>query len=58
LGQAPSESRPEIFFFFQLIPCHHTLYVTSSLTRKWICLLRRCLTFRQMYVRIAHIACY
>jgi hypothetical protein len=26
-------------FFFQVIPCSHSPYVTSSLTRRWVCLL-------------------
>jgi hypothetical protein len=39
--QAPSGSRQEIFF--QLSPCGHSPYVTSSLTRRWVCLLWICL---------------
>jgi hypothetical protein len=36
---APWESRPE-FFFLQLNTCIHSPYVTSSLTRGRVCLLR------------------
>jgi hypothetical protein len=47
--QAPWDSRPQIFF--QLNPCGHRPYVTSSLTRRWVCcLLWICLAFRQAYV--------
>jgi hypothetical protein len=42
--QAPGSSRPEIFFL-QLNPCSHSPYVTSSLTRGWVCLLWIGLTF-------------
>jgi hypothetical protein len=31
-------------------PCGNSPYVTSSLTRRWGCLLWRCLAFRQLYV--------
>jgi hypothetical protein len=41
---------PLTYFFFQLNPCSHSPYVTSSLTRGWVCLLWVCLTFRQVYV--------
>jgi hypothetical protein len=34
----------------QVNPCGHSPYVTSSLTRSWVCVLRICLAFRQMYV--------
>jgi hypothetical protein len=37
--QAPWGSWAE-FFFLQLNPCSHSAYVTSSLTRGWVCLLR------------------
>jgi hypothetical protein len=33
--RAPRESRPE--FFSQSIPCGHSPYITSSLTRGWVC---------------------
>jgi hypothetical protein len=46
--QAPWNWRPEIFF--QLNPCGNSLYVTSSLTRRWVCLLWIYLIFRQVYV--------
>jgi hypothetical protein len=36
--------------FFQLSPCDNNTYVTSSLTRIWVCLLWICLAFRQEYV--------
>jgi hypothetical protein len=42
--QAPSDSQPEIFSF-QLNPCGHCPYVTSSLMRRWVYLLRICLAF-------------
>jgi hypothetical protein len=48
LASVPWGSRPVIFF--QLNPCGHSPYVTSSLTRRWFCLLRICLAFRQVYV--------
>jgi hypothetical protein len=37
-------------FFFQLNPCGHSPYVTSSLTRRRVRLLWICLAFRQVYV--------
>jgi hypothetical protein len=36
--------------FFQMNLCGHSLYVTSSLTRKWVCLLWIGLAFHQVYV--------
>jgi hypothetical protein len=50
--QVPRGSRPD--FFFQLNPCGHSLYVTSSLTRRWVRLLRICFTFCQVYVSHLH----
>jgi hypothetical protein len=44
--QAPWDSDQR--FFSQLNPCGHSSYVTSSLTRRWICLLRIFLAFRQV----------
>jgi hypothetical protein len=45
------DPRPEIsLFFFQLSPCVHSPYATSSLTRRWICLLWICVDFRQVYI--------
>jgi hypothetical protein len=42
--------------FFQLNPCGHSPYVTSSLTRRWVCLLLICLAFRQVYIsHIEHV---
>jgi hypothetical protein len=43
-------------FFFQLNPCGHSPYVTTSLTRRRVCLLWICLALSS--VRNAHIACY
>jgi hypothetical protein len=37
--QAPWDSRPA-FFFFQLNTCCHSPYVTSCLTRGWVCRLQ------------------
>jgi hypothetical protein len=37
-------------FFFQLKPCGNSPYVTSSLTRRWVCLVRISLAFRQACV--------
>jgi hypothetical protein len=37
LGDKPLETHDRRFF--QLNPCGHSPYVTSSLTRKWVCLL-------------------
>jgi hypothetical protein len=37
-------------FFFQLIFCGNSPYVTSSLTRRWVCLLWICLAIRQVYI--------
>jgi hypothetical protein len=42
--------------FFQLNPCDNSPYVISSLTRRWFCVLRICLTFRQVYIsHIKHV---
>jgi hypothetical protein len=39
----PLETDGQVFFFFlgggQLNPCGHSPYVTSSLMRRWVCLL-------------------
>jgi hypothetical protein len=35
---------------FHLYPCDHNPYVTSFVTRRWVCLLWICLAFRQVYV--------
>jgi hypothetical protein len=40
--------RPTTRDFFQLHSCGNSPYVTSSLTRRWICFLWICLAFRQM----------
>jgi hypothetical protein len=43
-------------FFPQLNPCSISPYVTSSLTRRWVCLLRICLAFSQVYIlHIQHV---
>jgi hypothetical protein len=47
--QAPWHLRLEIFFF-NLKSCGSSPYVTSSLTRRWVCLLWICLVFRQVYI--------
>jgi hypothetical protein len=53
---APSPLRFTTRFFFQRNPCCHSPYVTASLTRRWVCLLRICLAFRQVYVsHIQHV---
>jgi hypothetical protein len=52
--QAPWDPRPD--FFFQLNSCGNSFYVTSSLTRRWVCLLWICLAFRQVYIsHISHV---
>jgi hypothetical protein len=53
---ASSPLRRTTSYFFQLNSCDNSPYVTSSLTRRWVCLLWICLTFRQMH--FTHIACY
>jgi hypothetical protein len=43
-------------FFFQLNLCSNSPYVTSSLTRRFVCLLWICLFFRQVYTsHICHV---
>jgi hypothetical protein len=44
------------YIFFQLNSYGNRPYVTSSLTRRWGCLLWICLAFRQLY--LSHITCY
>jgi hypothetical protein len=39
LGAKPLETHDQVFFPLPLSPCGHSLYVTSSLTRGWGCLL-------------------
>jgi hypothetical protein len=42
--------------FFQLNSCGNSPYVTSSLTRRWVCLLWISLAFRQVYIsHIQHV---
>jgi hypothetical protein len=50
LGVKPHETHDQRSFFFQLSPFCNSPYVTSSLTRRWVCLLWICLAFRQAYV--------
>jgi hypothetical protein len=50
LGAKPLETHDQSFLFLQLNPCDHSPYVTSSLTKGWICLLWVCLIFFQVYV--------
>jgi hypothetical protein len=46
-------------FFFQLKSCGNSPYVTSSLTRRWVCLLWMCLAFHHVYIsHIYHITEY
>jgi hypothetical protein len=48
--------RPTTRFFFSINSCGNRPYVTSSLTRRWVCLLWICLAFRQMYIsHIQHV---
>jgi hypothetical protein len=48
------DPRPETVF--QLNHCGHSPYVTSSLTRRWVCFLWICLAFRQTHVsHIQHV---
>jgi hypothetical protein len=54
-GARPLETHDQRFFF-QLNSCGNSPYITSSLTRRWVCLLWICLAFRKMY--ISHITCY
>jgi hypothetical protein len=49
LGVKPLETHDQTFFF-QLDPCGDSPYVTSSLSRRWFCLLWICLAFRQVYI--------
>jgi hypothetical protein len=42
------DTRPEIFPL--LNPCGISHFITSTLTRIWVCLLWICLTFRQVYI--------
>jgi hypothetical protein len=52
--QASWDSRPEMFFF-QRNPCGHSLYVTSSLMRRWVCLSWTCLAFVKCTYRTSSI---
>jgi hypothetical protein len=54
LGVKPLETQDQILF--QVNPCGHSPYVTSSLTRRWVCLLWICLAFCKVYVsHIQHV---
>jgi hypothetical protein len=54
LGAKPRETHDQrcvcVCFFLPRNPCRHSPYVTFPLTRRWVCLLRICLAFRQVYV--------
>jgi hypothetical protein len=39
LGVKPLETHDQRLFFFQLNPYGHSSYVTSSLTRRWVCVI-------------------
>jgi hypothetical protein len=47
--RAPSDSRPELFFFY-LNTCGHSPYVTSSLTRRWVCRLQLLLALASAFI--------
>jgi hypothetical protein len=49
LGVKPHETHDQRYFP-ELNPCAISPYVTSSLTRRWVCLLWICLAFRQVYI--------
>jgi hypothetical protein len=49
LGVKPLETHEQICFI-RLNPCCHSLYVTSPLTRVWVCLLWICWTFCEVCV--------
>jgi hypothetical protein len=40
LGDKPLETHGQYFFFFRMNICNHSPYVTSSLTRGWVCRLQ------------------
>jgi hypothetical protein len=46
-GVKPLETHDQRFYFIflQLNPCIHSPHVTSSLTRRWVCLLWICFSF-------------
>jgi hypothetical protein len=46
--RAPWDSRPD--FFFQLNTCGHSSYVTSSLTRGWVCRLQLWLALASAFI--------
>jgi hypothetical protein len=55
-NQASWDPRPGVFFFFNWTLRGNSPYATSALTRGWVCLLRICLAFRQVYVsHIEHV---
>jgi hypothetical protein len=49
LGVRPLQDHDQRFLFPTEL-CGNSPYVTSSLTRRWVCLLWICLTFRQVYI--------
>jgi hypothetical protein len=49
LGVKPLETHDQTLFFFQLNSSGNSPYVTSSLTRRWVCLVWICLAFRQVW---------
>jgi hypothetical protein len=50
LASIPLRLTTREYFFSQLTLYGNSPYVTSSLTRRWVCLLRICLAFRQVYI--------
>jgi hypothetical protein len=55
LGTRPLETHDQRLFS-QLNSCGNSACVTSSLTRRWVCLLWICLAFRQLYIsHIQHV---
>jgi hypothetical protein len=50
LASSPLRLTTRDFFLFRLNSCGNSPYVTSSLTRRWVCLLWICLASRQVYI--------
>jgi hypothetical protein len=48
LGAKPLETHDQ--YFFQLNPCGHSPYVTSSLTRRWVCHLQLLLVLASVVI--------
>jgi hypothetical protein len=57
LGVKPFETHDQRSLLFQLSPCGNSPYVTSSLTRIWICLLWTWLALRQAQWKNCSISC-